>query len=112
EGTIYRGGVESAFQQALSLARWRASFMSTVTMAGYFAIALIIWLGGREVVRGNLSAGDLTAFFLYTGIVASALGSVAGIWGSLQRAAGATERLFGIIDTEPEIRDPDRPLAL
>lgn len=112
EGETYRGNVEAAFQQALSLARWRASFISSVSIAGYFAIAAIIWLGGREVVHGRISAGDLTAFLLYTFMVASALASVAGMWGSLQRAAGATERLFAIIDTVPDIRDPEAPVEL
>lgn len=109
EATAYRDNVEAAFEQALSLARWRASFISTVSIAGYFAIAAIIWLGGREVVRGTISPGDLTAFLLYTFMVASALASVASLWGALQRAAGATDRLFTIIDTVPDIRDPDAP---
>jgi ABC transporter fused permease/ATP-binding protein len=110
EASAYRRGVEAAFLQSLSLARWRSSFFSTASTAGYVAIAAIIWLGGREVVRGNLTAGDLTAFLLYTGIVATSLASVASLWGALQRAAGATERLFGIIDTLPEIRDPETPV--
>jgi ABC transporter fused permease/ATP-binding protein len=112
EGAAYRKSVEAAFEQSLSLARWRASFISAVSVAGYFAIAIIIWLGGREVVRGNLSAGDLTAFLLYTFMVAGALANVASLWGALQRAAGATERLFAIIDTVPEIRDAKTPIPL
>lgn len=112
EAAAYRRGVEAAFDQSLSLARWRSSFISTVSVAGYLAIAVIIWIGGRQVVHGTLSPGDLTAFLLYTAIVAAALGNVASLWGSLQRAAGATERLFAIIDTVPEIRDPEAPLAL
>ncbi len=112
ESEEYRSGVEAAFQKALSLTRWRASLFSTVSAAGYIAIAFILWLGGREVVRGNLSPGDLVAFLLYTFMVAGALANVASLWGSLQRAVGATERLFGIIDTIPEIRDPEEPHAL
>jgi len=112
EAVTYRRGVEAAFEQSLTLVRWRASFMAAVSTAGYVAIAAIIWLGGREVIRGNLSPGDLTAFMLYTAMVAGALGSVASLWGSLQRAAGATQRLFAIIDTVPAIRDPDDPVPV
>jgi ABC transporter fused permease/ATP-binding protein len=108
----YRGGVEAAFEQALSLARWRATFMSTVSVAGLLAVAGLVWLGGREVIGGRLSAGDLAAFLLYTLMVTGSLGSLAGLWGSLQRAAGATERLFDIVDTAPEIRDPEHPVPL
>ncbi len=108
----YRGGVEAAFEQSLSLARWRATFMSTVSVAGLLAVAGLVWLGGREVIGGRLTAGDLAAFLLYTLMVTGSLGSLAGLWGSLQRAAGATERLFDIVDTAPEIRDPEHPVPL
>ena len=80
--------------------------------AGYIGIAAVIWLGGRALIQGELTPGDLTSFFLYTFLVAGALADLAGLWGALQRAAGATDRLFAVIDTVPEIRDPvdARPL--
>jgi ABC-type multidrug transport system fused ATPase/permease subunit len=65
----------------------------------------VIWLGGRSLIAGEHTPGDLASFFLYTFIVAGALSDLASLWGSLQRAAGATDRLFQVIDTEPEIRD-------
>jgi ABC transporter fused permease/ATP-binding protein len=108
EASSYREAVEAAFQQALALVRWRASFFSAVSMAFYLAATVILWMGVRSVVRGAITPGDLISFVMYTAIVASALGSIADLWGSLQRAAGATERLFDIIDAVPEIRDaPD-----
>ena len=112
EARRYREGVENTFQKALRMVRWRASFYAGAMGSGYLAIAALVWLGGRAMIRGDLSAGDLTAFFLYTFMVAGALADVATIWGSLQRAAGATERLFAIVDTEPEIRDPAEPQPL
>jgi len=112
EAQRYRDGVEHAFGMTLRLVRARSWFFSTSMTAGYIGIALVIWLGGRSLIRGDLTAGDLTSFFLYTFIVAGAVADLANLWGSLQRAAGATDRLFAVIDTEPEIRDaPDaRPL--
>jgi ABC-type multidrug transport system fused ATPase/permease subunit len=112
EARRYRAGVESTFQKALRMVRWRASFYAGAMGAGYLAIAALVWLGGRAMIRGELTSGELTAFFLYTFMVAGALADVATIWGSLQRAAGATERLFAIVDTEPEIRDPADPVPL
>jgi ABC-type multidrug transport system fused ATPase/permease subunit len=79
---------------------------------GYVSIALMIWLGGHALIDKRLTAGDLTEFFLYTFMVAGSLAEIAGLWGSLQRAAGATERLFAIVDTVPAIRDPADPIAL
>ncbi|MCG8422960.1 MAG: ATP-binding cassette domain-containing protein [Proteobacteria bacterium] len=112
EAASYRGGVEAAFTQALSLARWRSWFFSSVSAASYFSIAFILWLGGREVIEEHLTPGDLIAFLLYTFIIAGALANVTGLWSSLQRAVGATERLFGIIDTVPVIRDAEDPIEL
>jgi ABC transporter fused permease/ATP-binding protein len=112
EAARYRAGVEGAFDKTLALVRWRSWFFSTAMTAGYVGIVAVIWLGGRALIRGELSAGDLTSFFLYTFIVAGALGDLASLWGSLQRAAGATDRLFAVIDTEPDVRDPDSPVAL
>ncbi|MFT3694757.1 MAG: ABC transporter transmembrane domain-containing protein [Kofleriaceae bacterium] len=105
EAKKYRAGVEGAFAKMLALVKWRAWFMSTAMTAGYAGIAAVVWLGGRALISGDLSAGDLTSFFLYTFIVAGAVADLAGLWGSLQRAAGATDRLFAVIDTVPAIRD-------
>ena len=112
EAARYRGGVENAFRKTLELVRWRAWFFSTAMTAGYVGIAAVVWLGGRALINHELTPGDLTSFFLYTFIVAGALADLAGLWGSLQRAAGATDRLFAVIDTVPEIRDAEttRPL--
>ena len=112
ESERYATGVEGAFEAARRLAIWRGLFMATATFAGFSAIALILWVGGNAVAAGEMSGGSLAAFMLYTTLVAVSLGSLAGLWSGLQRAAGATERLFEIIDTVPEIRDPERPLPL
>ena len=109
EARRYRGGVEHAFRKTLDLVRWRSWFFSTAMTAGYIGVAAVIWLGGREHINHPeaMTAGKLTSFFLYTFIVAGALGDVANLWGALQRAAGATDRLFAVIDTVPEIRSPE-----
>jgi ABC transporter fused permease/ATP-binding protein len=112
EARRYRGGVEAAFGKTLALVRWRSWFFSTAMTAGYIGVAAVIWLGGSAMIKGELTPGQLTSFFLYTFIVAGALADVAGLWGALQRAAGATDRLFAVIDTVPEIRDPEPALAL
>jgi ABC transporter fused permease/ATP-binding protein len=112
EARRYRGGVENAFRQTLMMVRWRASFFATSMSAGYAGVALVIWLGGRALIHKELTAGDLTSFFLYTFIVAGALADLASLWANLQRAAGATDRLFAVIDTLPDIRDPGAPAVL
>ena len=108
----YSDKVTGFFAAATSLASWRGMFIATMSFAGWLATAAMLWLGGRQIIAGTLSAGELTAFLLYTTMVAFALGGLANLWGSLQAGAGATLRLFEILDRVPEIRDPAVPVAL
>ena len=78
--------------------------MSAVSVLTYAALAVILTIGGRSVIAGTLTAGELTAFLIYTGMVASAFGTVASLYGSLSRAAGATERLYDVVDQIPTKR--------
>lgn len=112
EITDYDAGVEESFEASLGLARWRASFMSVASLSGLLALAAVVWVGGRRVATGDLSAGDLIAFVLYTSIVALALASLTSTWGAFQRAGGATERLYEIIDTLPTVASPASPTPL
>ena len=111
ESSRYGDAVEHVFSRALRLARWRATFMATSSLGGFLAIGIVIWLGGRRVAAGELTGGALTAFLLYTTIVAVALASLTSLWGSLQRAAGATERLQEIVDTVPDVASPPSPAS-
>ena len=106
EAARYSTKVGEFFKAAVTLSSWRGLFIATMSFAGWLATALMLWLGGRQIIAGTLSAGDLTAFLLYTTMVAFALGGLASIWGSLQSGAGATLRLFDILDRVPEIKDP------
>jgi ABC-type multidrug transport system fused ATPase/permease subunit len=71
-----------------------------------------VYFGGREVIAGTLTAGAFTAFLVYTFMVGVAIAALASLWGSLNNAAGATRRLFEIIDTQPTITEPANALPL
>jgi ATP-binding cassette, subfamily B, bacterial len=75
-------------------------------------VGVILWIGGHDVVAGRLSAGQLSAFVFYAVLVAGAIGSLSEVIGDLQRAAGATERLFELLTVEPSIRAPAHPVPL
>src|SRR5688500_2048426 len=109
EAGRYRAGVEGAFRKMLEMVKWRASFFATAMSAGYAGVAAVIWLGGRALIRGELTPGDLTSFFPYTFLVAGALADLAGLWANLQRAAGATDRRVGVIDRVRGILYPHDP---
>ena len=104
--------VEATFDTAVDRIRQRATLVATVITLVFGAVGVILWIGGHDVVAGRLSAGALSAFVFYAVIVAAAVGTISEVVGDLQRAAGATERLFELLEVQPEIRAPERPLAL
>ena len=104
--------VEEAFGTALLRIRQRALLVAAVIVLVFGAVGVILWIGGHDVVAGRISAGQLSAFVFYAVIVASAAGTISETIGDLQRAAGATERLFELLAIEPAIRAPADPVAL
>ncbi len=104
--------VEAAFETARQRIRQRAMLVAAVIVLVFGAVGVILWIGGHDVVAGRISAGQLSAFVFYAVIVASAVGTISEVVGDLQRAAGATERLFELLAVTPEIRGPEHPEAL
>ena len=104
--------VEAAFAHRRARIRQRAMLVASVIMLVFGAVGIILWIGGHDVVAGRLSAGQLSAFVFYAVIVAGAVGTISEVIGDLQRAAGATERLFELLAVEPAIRAPAHPVPL
>ncbi|MBT6058474.1 MAG: ATP-binding cassette domain-containing protein, partial [Gammaproteobacteria bacterium] len=104
--------VETAFKVALSRIMMR-SFLITIVMTLVFgALAVMIWVGGQDVINGSMSAGELTAFVAYAVIVASAVGAISQVISELQRATGAMERLMELLEAKNEIAAPENPKQL
>jgi ATP-binding cassette subfamily B protein len=104
--------VEDAFATARQRIRQRALLVAAVILLAFGAVGVILWIGGHDVVAGRISGGQLSAFVFYAVIVASSVGALSEVVGDLQRAAGATERLFELLAVEPAIRAPVQPVAL
>lgn len=98
----YSEAVEQSFVLAKHRARLVAFFMGGVSFASYSAIAAVLWYGVVLLKNGNLSFGALTAFILYTFTVAVSLASLSGLWSEFAKAAGASERVFELIDGAAE----------
>jgi len=108
----FAGRVEDAFGTARLRVHQRAMLVAMVIFLVFGAVGVILWVGGHDVLAGRMSAGELSAFVFYAVIVASAVGTISEVVGDLQRAAGATERLFELLAVEPEIATPAQPVAL
>jgi ATP-binding cassette, subfamily B, bacterial len=108
----FRDRAEAAFAAGLQRIRQRALLVAAVIVLAFGAVGIILWIGGHDVLAGRLSAGQLSAFVFYAVIVASAVGTISEVIGDVQRAAGATERLFELLAVTPAIRAPRQPVAL
>jgi ATP-binding cassette subfamily B protein len=102
---------EAVYAAGVARIRSKAFLIASVMLIAFCAVGIILWVGGHDVLAGRLSAGELSAFVFYAAIVASGAGTVSEVWGELQRAAGATERLVELLDTQPRIAAPARPVA-
>lgn len=103
--------VELAFEVARKRIKQRAMLVAVVIALIFGGIAGMLKVGGNDVIRGVMSAGDLGAFVFYAIIVASAVATISEVVGELQRAAGATERLFELLEVKSLIVDSDSSTA-
>ncbi|MBB1074704.1 ATP-binding cassette domain-containing protein [Rhodoferax sp. 4810] len=108
----YGERLEAAFSIARERA-WNSALLSGVaTLMTFGAIGLVIWVGGHQVLTGELSGGQLSAFLFYAVLVASSVGSLSDLSGQLLRGAGASERLMELLEMQPRITAPPVPISL
>lgn len=101
--------VDAALNVAFQRIRARAFLTAVVITLMFGAIVTVLWFGGRDVISGHISAGELSAFIFYSVIVAGAVGALSEVIADLQRAAGAAERLSELLAEVPAIVSPAVP---
>ncbi len=112
EGQRFDDAVEDSFQSAKKRVRISAFFGPVIGFIAFVTALILLWYGGREVIAGTLSPGEMVAFILYAVIIAGPMGSFARLYTRIQEGLGASERIFEILDTEPEVRDAPGAVAL
>ena len=104
--------VEASFLTALRRITMRALLTVIIIVMVFGAIVLVLWLGAHAVLDGSMSAGELSQFVLYAVMVASSIGALSEVWGDVQRAAGATERLMELLAAKADIVVAAQPIPL
>nr|WP_246707861.1 ABC transporter transmembrane domain-containing protein [Ensifer oleiphilus] len=104
--------VEDAFGAARSAIKARSVLTAFAITMVFGSVVAVLWFGARDVLAGNLSAGTLSQFLLYSVFAAGSLGSLSEVWGELSQAAGAAERLNELLTEVPDIKAPANPVAL
>jgi ATP-binding cassette subfamily B protein len=108
----FDAAVEDSFGAAVRRTRTRSTLTALATMLVFGAITFVLWMGAHAVVRGEMTGGQLGQFLLFAGYVAIAAASLSEMWGEVQRAAGAMERLIELEHAQPTIQAPAQPVAL
>ncbi|WP_420860957.1 ABC transporter transmembrane domain-containing protein [Algirhabdus cladophorae] len=103
---------EDSFRSARKRVKTRSVMTAIVIFLIFSGINGVLWIGARDLRLGDITAGELVQFVIYSVMVAGAVAALSEIWGELQRAAGATERLVELLNAKDEVQDPENPVAL
>jgi ABC transporter fused permease/ATP-binding protein len=106
ESERYAAAVHRSYLLAAKRALAVGVFSGVTGFAGYAAIALVVWYGGHMVEDGTMTMGDLTAFLLYTMLVAVSLGALSGLYSDFMKASGASRRVFQLLDADRGLESP------
>ena len=105
EETRFATQVEQTLALTMRKAGVMAVFIPVISFLTFSAAAAVLWYGGRQVIDGNVSPGDLFAFVLFAGILVGPFSSAARVFAQIREAQGATQRVFEILDTGSEVSD-------
>lgn len=113
EATRFSRQIDQTLSLTLRRAGIMAVFIPVISLLTFSAAAAVLWYGGHQVIEGIVTPGDLFAFVLFAGILIGPFSSAARVFAQIKEAQGATERVFDILEAEPDLQDrPDaRPLA-
>lgn len=112
ESARFASRVDAALRAAMGRARMRGLFFAAITFATFAGCLVVLWQGGRLVLAGSLTAGELVSFLLYTVYVAGAVGALAGYFTGYQEAVGAASRVFELLGVSPVVADPPEAVPL
>ena len=105
----FDGSVDDSLQAALSRVRLRGLMSGIVIFMVFGGISAILWVGGQDLLAGNISAGDLSSFVFYAFLVAASTGFLSDLAGELQRAAGAADRIAAMLQADETLPQPAVP---
>ena len=108
----YGERIDASVRTALQRAHTRGVFFGMLTFSTFAGIVFVLWQGGLLVLDGQLTAGSLVSFLLYTITIAASIGALASSFSAYQEAVGAAERVFEIMEMRPDIADPAAPAVL
>jgi ATP-binding cassette subfamily B protein len=111
-GDRFMGAVEGAFRASLSRIRARALMTALVIGLIFGGVAAVFWLGAHAVIAHQMTGGTLLQFAILAVLAAGSVGALGEVWGDVQKASGAMERVCELLDARPAIAAPVNPRPL
>jgi len=108
----FHGAVEAAFEAARQSTLSRSVLTAIAIFLIFASVVIVLWVGANDVLAGGMTPGRLSQFVLYAVFAAGGLGQLSEVWGEVQQASGAAERLFEILHVKPDVKAPANPVAL
>jgi len=112
ESIAFKNEVEKAFNAAKRRIMQSSLLIAAAMILVFTGLGAMIWFGAKDVTNGDISAGELASFVFYAIMVARSVAVISEIYGQLQRAAGATERLLELLSEESQIKPPSQAIDL
>ena len=112
ESLSFSNEVEKAFTAAKRRIMQSSMLISAAMVLVFTGLGAMIWFGAKDVSNGDISAGELASFVFYAIMVARSVAVISEIYGQLQRAAGATERLLELLSEKSQIQPPAKPIEM
>ncbi len=108
----FGNAVETAFQAARQSTLSRSVLTAIAIFLIFASVVTVLWIGAQDLLAGQMTPGRLSQFVLYAVFAAGGLGELSQVWGEVQQASGAAERLFEILAVKPEVEAPAHPVKL
>jgi ATP-binding cassette subfamily B protein len=108
----FGGAVEDAYEAARSATGARSVLTVVAIFLAFASVIGVLWLGAQDVLSGRMSGGTLSQFVLYAVFGASSLGQLSEVWSEVSSAAGAAARIAELIETKPDVKEPEQPKAM
>lgn len=112
ENNKFITAINNAFKAAVASIRMTTIMSMLVGFVIFGGIVFVLWLGAKDVITGDMTAGTLSQFVMYAIMAATSVGALSTVWSELKKAAGALERIIELMNTESTIKDPVEPKSL
>jgi ATP-binding cassette, subfamily B, bacterial len=108
----FAGGVEKSFSAARDRIKARAGLTALAIFLVFVSVVGVLWYGAQDVLAGAMTGGTLSQFVLYAVFAAASVGGLSELWGEINQAAGAAERMSELLEIDPEVKSPLHPVPL